>query len=134
MAKSSRSAMRSFYLVGVIMFTLFAALQVNDATQYGNHDAWIWIVLYGTAATINLFALLRQVSLSYLYVWFGFCAGGLLFRIQDDAGNLRLNWLNPSQYLDNSGAMVQQTNESGGLVILLLWVLIHIWAARRAAQ
>nr|WP_136252818.1 transmembrane 220 family protein [Ningiella ruwaisensis] len=121
-----------FYVLGTLLFFVFAFLQFNDATQYGNHDAWIWIVLYLIGALFNLAALFNKLSIVPVYIWFGFTAGSLLFRMQDDQGNLHLDWINPSKYWDDSGnQMIQQTNESGGLVILLIWALIQIILLKR---
>ncbi|WP_395341141.1 transmembrane 220 family protein [Ningiella sp. W23] len=122
-----------FYGLGTILFAVFAYLQFNDASQYGNHDAWIWIVLYGFAALINLSSLLTALPNAILYVWLGFTCGSLLFRMQDDQGNLHLDWLNPSQYWNEAGTqMVQQTNESGGLVILIVWAILHLLVSKRS--
>jgi hypothetical protein len=126
------TAFHIFHTVGALLFSAFAFLQFNDASQYGNHDAWIWIALYSTAALISLCSLIYSVSLSALYLWLGFVGGSLLFRIQDDQGNLHLDWLDPNQYWNESGnQMVQQTNESGGLVILLIWALIQLLIAQK---
>ncbi|MFC4701553.1 transmembrane 220 family protein [Glaciecola siphonariae] len=121
------SAFHLFHACGVILFTVFAYLQFNDASQYSNHDAWVWIALYGTAAFLNLLSLLTTVSKNVHYLWLGFTAGALLFRMQDDRGNLHLDWIDPSRYWNEAGnQMVQQTNESGGLVILLIWALVQL--------
>lgn len=112
---------------------MFAYLQLNDATQYDNHDAWIWIALYGTASLANIYALKSNIPVNLHYLWTGFLAGSLLFRMQDDHGNLHLDWLNPAKYWGPDGSqMVQQTNESGGLVILLIWAALQLWFANTA--
>ena len=127
------SPIRIFHIIGSILFAIFAYLQFNDVVQYDNHDAWIWIALYGTASLANIYALKANISIKLLYLWTGFLAGSLLFRMQDDRGNLHLDWLNPALYWDPDGnQMVQQTNESGGLVILLIWAALQLYFTNKA--
>ena len=120
-----------FHSIGALILAVFAFLQFNDASQYGNHDAWIWIALYSGAVLIHLCSLIYSPALALYYTWLGFIAGCLLFRIQDDQGNLHFDWLNPNQYWNESGTqMVQQTNESGGLLILLVFAAVQLLLAK----
>lgn len=117
---------------GALLFIVFASLQINDATQYGNSDEWIWIALYALMASLSALLVWRKIAEKWLYSWAGFCWGCLLFRMQDTQGNLRFDWLHPANYWDASGTtMVQQANESGGLFILAVWASITIFLAKR---
>lgn len=120
-------------ILGCIIFFLFAALQINDASQYGNADAWVWIIIYGAMATINLLMLWFSIAKHWLFCWCGFIWGALLFRLQDAQGNLHLDWLHPSNYWDSSNGdgatMVQHANESGGLLIVGLWACLTCYLA-----
>lgn len=120
------------YLMALI-FVVFAYLQLNDLSQYGNHDAWIWILMYLVAAGLSAASTFKTLPLSAFTTWVGFCAGSLLFRLQDDQGNLHIDRLNPSNYWDATGqTMIQNSNESGGLVILLVWaIVLCIWRRSR---
>ncbi len=123
-----------FLACGTALFAGFAALQFNDATQYGNRDAWTWIALYGLMATLNLGMIWRNIPRHWLFAWAGFCWGALLFRLQDAQGNLHVDWLHPANYWDQNHTMVQHANESGGLLILALWASITIFVAKNASQ
>ena len=114
------------YLIsGVILFGYFAFLQINDFKQYGNGDAWFWIFVYLLAAVMNLLPLIYKLPVQLLTFWVGFSLGSLCFRLQDNAGNFHFDRLHPSSFWDQqTSQMVQQSNESGGLLILTVWGVI----------
>lgn len=125
-------ARKALLVFGGVVFLLFAALQVNDARQYGNTDAWLWIVIYSAMASINLVMLRINIAKHWLYCWCGFTWGALLFRLQDSQGNIHLEWLHPANYWADSpggATMVQHSNESGGLLILALWACLTCYFA-----
>lgn len=118
--KKLRVALLAF---GFVMFTAFMAVQFNDATQYKNHDAWSWIVLYGLTALLSLIMIWKKVPVIIVHLWAGFSWGALCFRLQDDFGNFQFDRLHPSTYWNERGTeMIQQSNECGGLLILAIWV------------
>ena len=118
---------KGFNGLGAVLFLVFTALQFNDATQYGNHDAWVWIVIYGAMAIISALAIFKTLPQQWLFAWAGFCWGALVFRLQDNQGNLHFEWLHPANYWDATGTtMIQQSNESGGLLILALWATLCV--------
>ncbi|MER2494136.1 transmembrane 220 family protein [Catenovulum sediminis] len=119
-------------MLAALIFFLFTYFQLNDLQQYGNHDAWIWVLMYLFAALLNLFYIKYWVTPVVFSGWLGFSAGALLFRLQDDQGNIHFSRLHPANYWDTSGThMIQNSNESGGLLILVFWALIlWIWAKR----
>lgn len=118
-------------LLGGVVFAYFAYLQFNDASQYGNQDAWAWISIYAVACLLSLSSVLASVSMPVLYIWAGFCLGALTFRLQDDQGNFYLSRLDPSSYWnEDKTQMIQNSNESGGLVLLLVWAIALLYFNR----
>jgi hypothetical protein len=118
-------------LLGGALFAYFAYLQFNDASQYGNQDAWAWIGIYAVASLLSLSSVLAFVFMPVLYIWAGFCLGALTFRLQDDQGNFYLSRLDPSSYWnEDKTQMIQNSNESGGLVILLVWAIALLYFNR----
>lgn len=109
---------------GSALFFLFTFLQLNDAAQYGNFDAWAWVLIYGVAAGLSAAAAIKPLKDYYLSAWAGFSLGALFFRLQDNQGNFHFDRLNPANFWGPEHAqMVQDANESGGLFILFLWSL-----------
>lgn len=126
------NAKNAFYAVGALLFFVFMTLQFNDATQYGNHDAWTWIIIYFAMSALNVGLIFKKVKLEWLYSWAGFAWGCLLFRLQDDHGNMYFSRLNPSNYWDPSGtSMIQNSNESGGLLILAVWATVLVFVVKK---
>ena len=119
--------LKIFYVSGVVIFTIFSLLQINDVDQYGNHDAWSWVLIYAVAAILNVLMFLKRATLAVLYTWSGFSAGALLFRLQDDVGNFHFERLNPQTFWnERTATMVQQSNECGGLFIVLVWAVVLV--------
>lgn len=114
-----------------VLFLVFAALQINDATQYGNHDAWIWIGIYVVMSAICALLFLRKRTGDVVPAWVGFTWGCWLFKIQDEHGNLHFDWLVLNNYwTPDSAQMVQRVNESGGLFILACCALSLLFLRR----
>ena len=117
--------------LGGLVFLVFAYLQFNDTNQYGNEDAWAWIVIYVLAALLSFSCAFGDIAAPVLYVWTGFILGALVFRLQDDQGNFHLDRLDPSTYWNEEKTqMIQSSNESGGLVILLVWAIVMLILSR----
>jgi len=114
-------SLRTAHIVGAALFFAFTALQFNDAAQYDNNDAWIWIALYGGMGFICVLQLRQLPAPHWLFAWAGLCWGSLLFRLQDSHGNLHIEWLSPANFWNAEGFMVQHANESSGLFILAFW-------------
>lgn len=120
--------------LGALVFLIFTVLQFNDAGQYGNNDAWVWIIIYGVMSAISAVMIWRKVAVHWLFSWAGFTWGALLFRIQDGQGNVHFEWLHPANYWDATNTMVQQSNESGGLLILAVWATVVAVIAHRGVD
>lgn len=124
-------ASKIFFGLGALLFSVFTALQFNDAAQYSNYDAWTWIFIYGIMAAISAALLVKPLEKQWLYAWGGFTWGCLLFRIQDEHGNVHFEWLHPANYWDATGTtMVQNSNESGGLLLLAFWATATVFMAK----
>lgn len=123
--------MKSFTLIllllGTVVFSIFSYLQLNDLDQYGNGDAWFWVIIYLIAAALNLVLIFLKLPTAILYSWLGFTLGSLCFRLQDGHGNFHFERLDPATFWNPATAeMVQQSNESGGLLILFVWAGVLI--------
>lgn len=106
-----------------LIFGVFAYLQLNDGQQYGNYDSWSWVVIYCITGALGLMQTRITVPTGLLAGWAGFALGALFFRIQDDSGNFRLEWLDLSSMANSSGEMIQGQNEVGGLALVFFWSL-----------
>ncbi|KMT65553.1 transmembrane 220 family protein [Catenovulum maritimum] len=104
------------------IFVVFGYLQINDRSQYGNSDWWIWLCLYWAAGIMSI-AIIKYKRVKQYINWFcGLFWGCLLFKLQDQQGNLQPQQLNPMKIFDElTGAMLQQSNESLGLLLVCLW-------------
>jgi len=123
---------RIFLVTGLTLFVAFTLLQTNDGIQYGNQDAWTWIALYGLMAVINGVLIWKHIHQQWLYSWAGFTWGALLFRLQDEQGNMHFDRLHPANYWNDAGTeMIQQSNESGGLLILAIWATATVMMTRK---
>jgi hypothetical protein len=121
-----------FLSCGGLVFVLFAYWQFNDNEQYGNADAWAWIIIYAISALLSFIAAKTNIPQSALYTWFGFTIGALVFRLQDDTGNFDISRLNPSSlWTEDESMMIQTSNESSGLLILAIWALVLICLNRK---
>ena len=106
-----------------LIFLLFMGLQFNDLSQFGNGDAWLWIVIYIVAAVLNAPPVFSSLTSTVYASAMGFSLGALLFRLQDDQGNLQWERLDPANFYGPPD-IVQQANESGGLLILSIWMVV----------
>ncbi len=119
-------------VLGALVFLIFTYLQLNDATQYGNHDAWTWIFLYLVSSILSIALAFRTLPKHWVVGWAGFAWGCLFFRLQDDQGNFYLSRLHPANYWDPTGTtMIQNSNESGGLLILAIWACVLVLLRRK---
>ncbi|MGB0745183.1 MAG: transmembrane 220 family protein, partial [Opitutales bacterium] len=110
------------------VFALFSALQFNDATQYGNHDNWFWLILYAVTAVASFIHARRPLPFAVLTAGVGFSVGACLFRLQDAVGNFDFAGIfrvaaDPAKM----NASTQQPNEAAGLLIVAIWLSILAW-------
>lgn len=113
------------------VFALFSYLQINDATQYGNHDNWFWLLLYATTAIVTFLHARRPLPFSLLTTGIGFSIGACLFRLQDAVGNFDFTGIFRATAIPaKMNATTQQPNESAGLLVVAIWLGILAWHAR----
>ena len=113
--------MRTACLMAAGLFALFSYWQFNDLEQYGT-QLWLgWTLLYAFVSALSLFSAWQR--LPRLLYWSAAIAIGLMaaFRsleIDSTAGILN-NPHNPAG------------NETGGLLLLALWLAFLGWRAAR---
>jgi len=113
------------------LFALFSILQINDATQYGNHDSWFWLLLYAATAIATVLHARRPLPFAALTAGIGFAIGACLFRLQDAVGNFDFTGLFRATALPaKMNATTQQPNEAAGLLLVAVWLGILAWQAR----
>jgi hypothetical protein len=127
--------MRIACYIASVIFLLFTYWQINDTIQYGNHDNWFWLLLYGAVAVATFLHARRPLPRWSLSAGAGFALGSCLFRMQDPVGNF--DWMTlfrataiPSQM----NATIQQPNESGGLLLVAIWMTILAWKSDAIAS
>ena len=113
------------------LFALFSLLQINDATQYGNHDNWFWLLLYAATALLTFRHTRHPVPFAALTAGIGFALGACLFRLQDAVGNFDFTGIfraaaDPAKM----SAATQQPNEAAGLLLVAIWLGVLAWQAR----
>lgn len=112
--------LRGLWAVGVLLFALAVAVQYNDP------DPFIWGVIYGVVAAMNLAALLRRLPprLAGLLL-VPYVAGAL-------PGIPRLLTASRQMFatIGMQNVEQEQVREAGGAVICALWVL-GLWLYAR---
>ncbi len=107
-----------------VVFTLFTYWQFNDFEQYGTELWYGWVVLYGVTALLSLGAVFRPLS-RMNYIILGVLAiVGALIRATS------INWDAPIFYNESNPA----GNESGGLLVVGLWLIILAYTQARAQK
>ena len=116
--------MRHTLTAVAFLFLLFTYWQINDASQYNNHDNWFWIILYVTASALTLVHSRWPLPRWALTSVVGFSIGGALFRMQDDVGNFDFGAIFRATAVPSQmNASTQAPNEIGGLLVVAAWFL-----------
>ena len=111
--------------VGVVLFLLFMVVQFNDFTQYDNADWWSWVLMYLACSILGFLTWRKKLTAHAASLALGFSLGALCFKLQDDVGNWHWSRLNITNFWTEDGnEMVQQTNETGGLLLIITWLII----------
>ncbi len=117
------------------LFALFSILQINDATQYGNHDSWFWLLIYAATALATFVHARRPLPFAGLTAGIGFSLGACLFRLQDGVGNFDFAGLFRATAVPaQMNAATQQPNEAAGLLLVAVWLTVLAWQARPRAE
>src|SRR6476469_3782571 len=122
--------MRTFNIIFIVLFILFAALQYNDP------DPYIWMPIYLYAAFLCFLALKQKYSPSLyiigLIVYFSYAA----YLFFDKSGVL--NWAeqhnaeNLVQTMKATKPWIEETREFGGLLIVMIALIINmIWLKKQ---
>jgi hypothetical protein len=123
--------MKTFNLVAVVLFVLFAALQYNDP------DPYIWIPIYVVSAYVCFQTYKGKLDRFSHWIIVAFCLiyavrlmidpnGVIAWFKEHDAENL-------VQSMKATKPWIEQTREFGGLLIILLVTSVNIIANKKAA-
>ncbi|GAA5496271.1 Transmembrane family 220, helix [Rubritalea squalenifaciens DSM 18772] len=128
--------MKYFFYTMTGLFLLFTYWQLNDATQYHNHDNWFWIVYYLCAAVLTFLEARKEQPTAVYTGMIGFSVGAALFRMQDGVGNFDFSTpLRATAIPSQMNATIQAPNETGGLLLVGAWfIFLAIRAAKRRKE
>lgn len=123
--------MKTFNLVAVVLFALFAALQYNDP------DPYIWIPIYVVSAYVCFQTYKGKFDRFSHWIIVAFCLiyavrlmidpnGVIAWFKEHDAENL-------VQSMKATKPWIEQTREFGGLLIILLVTSVNIIVNKKAA-
>ena len=107
--------------IAAILFALFAYWQLNDASQYHTADWGVvtWILTYALTAVTSLVTIFRPFSRG---VYLGAALVALAIAVYRFSA---IQWAGKILYNEDNPA----GNESGGLVIVSLWMGFLAWKA-----
>ena len=133
MATASKSITRSVVsLLGFLLFGFFASLQTNDVTQYGT-AAWLmeaWLIGCARLAILCFYNGFRPLPSRYLLALAILGFGLAVFRgTQIDFSQPLFCFIAPEEFAKRNPA----GNETGGLVIVTLWLLL-MWFVNRKSE
>lgn len=118
--------------IATLVFVIFASLQINDGTQYDNHDFWFWILIYLATALLSFWQARRHVARWAFAAMAGFAFGGALFRMQDKVGNFDFSMVFRATAIpSHMNASIQGPNEVGGLLVVAFWTAFLAWRGTR---
>lgn len=124
--------MKKTCYIATALLLFLAVLQVNDVTQYNNHDNWFWIIYYLFGAALTFWLTRRHVPIPLLSGFCGFSFGAALFRMMDGVGNF--DFLTPFRATaipSQMNATTQAPNEVGGLILVGVWFLFLSLRAKK---
>ena len=106
--------MRIACFVMAAVFTLFTYWQFNDLGQYGTQFWEGWVAFYAAAAVISLVSALKPLPRPVLVGFAALAGCAAIWR------SLSIEWDKTVLYNETNPA----GNESGGLLIVALWIAI----------
>jgi len=117
-------------IFGFLLFSMFSSLQGNDVMQYGTAQ-WLtiaWLVGYAILAFICLYNAIKPFPAKlFLYL------AVITFSLAIYRGS-QINWNEPLFCFVAPEEVEKRNpagNETGGLVIMTLWLLLVFWANRK---
>ncbi|MGE9268459.1 MAG: transmembrane 220 family protein [Verrucomicrobiales bacterium] len=121
--------------IATALFLLFSYFQINDVTQYQNHDNWFWILYYLATAALSFWLTRRHLPRPFLSGCVGFSLGAALFRMMDGVGNFDFSApFRATAIPSHMNATTQAPNEIGGLLLVAAWLLFLTLRADRACH
>jgi hypothetical protein len=116
--------MRFLCLAAAAIFSLFTYWQFNDLEQYGTGLWYAWALTYGAVALVSLVSALRTLPRPLLLAGSALAAAVSLVRMTaiDWSGEIFNDETNPAG------------NESGGLIIVALWLVFLAAKHARVAE
>lgn len=121
---------RVISIAGFLLFAMFSSLQANDVGQYGTAQ-WLtygWLIGYGILAFLCLYNAIRPLSPRVFLALAGVTFALALFRgSQIDWSQPLFCFIAPEEFAKRNPA----GNETGGLAIMTLWLLLVWWASKR---
>jgi len=116
--------MRIACVLATAVFSLFTYWQLNDYEQYGTQLWWCWVLAYGAVALASAWSVWRYLPTRVYLVGGAAAAIAAAVRVTaiDWSGRILYNETNPAG------------NETGGLLIVALWLGILAWRAAVASR
>ena len=116
-------------LLGFLLFGLFSSVQTNDVSQYGT-AIWLmdaWLIGYAILALLCFYNLFRPLPSRYFLALciLTFCLA-VIRATQIDWNEPLFCFIAPEEFAKRNPA----GNETGGLIIVTLWLLL-IWFVNR---
>ncbi len=122
--------MKTFNIIFIVLFVLFAALQYNDP------DPYIWMPIYLYAAFLCYKAIRKEYPRVLYVIGLVLYGGYAVFLLFDKTGVI--DWLevhnaeNIVQTMKAEKPWIEETREFGGLVIVITVLLIDmVWLSRK---
>lgn len=120
-------------LIGFLLFGMFTKLQFNDVSQYGTAQ-WLtygWIIGYAALALLCFMNIVRLIpSRVFLAISFLTFALAVFRATQIDFSQPLFCFIAPKEFAKRNPA----GNETGGLVIMTLWLLLMWFTNKRTER
>ncbi len=113
-------------ILGFLLFSMFSSLQANDVSQYGT-SGWLtdtWLMGYAALAFICLYNAIRPLPAKTFLALAGVTLALAIFR------GSQINWDSPIFCFTAPKEFAERNpagNETGGLIIMTIWLLLLFW-------
>jgi len=131
--KTAQILQKTFSILGFLLFSMFSSFQSNDVSQYGT-SLWLtdaWFIGYAVLALICLYNAIRPLKPKVFLALTGITLALAIFRgSQIDWSQPLFCFIAPEEFAKRNPA----GNETGGLVIMTLWLVLLWWSNKRALR
>ena len=131
MSKTPQILQKVFSALGFVLFSMFSSFQKNDVSQYGT-AGWLtdfWLIGYGALAFLCLYNAVRPLNPKVFLTLAGITFALAIFRgSQIDWSKPLFCFIAPEEFAKRNPA----GNETGGLIIVTLWLLLLWWGNKKA--